>query len=293
MLCLVCRIYHRTQKVPPYILFFLCCTSYRIHSIFILRLFNDPVAVCLLFVALNLMISKRWKMASLFYSLAVSVKMNILLFAPALLLLLLGIKGFTKTLLNLSICAAVQVVLALPFLLVNPVGYVTRAFDLGRVFLFQWTVNWRFLPEEVFVNRTFHLVLLGLHVTALVVFFLTRWRTYLTVSREQQVKKVIYSANYIVLPMFTANFLGLVFSRSLHYQFYIWYFHSLPYLLWCTQLSVITRLCILGVLELCWNTYPSTALSSGALHVCHLVLLYALWRDAPVPKFIRGPKKQT
>jgi alpha-1,3-mannosyltransferase len=39
---------------------------------------------------------------------------------------------------------------------------------------------------------------------------------------------------------------------------------------------IFFRLLILGVIELCWNTYPSTIYSSGALHVCHLVLIFGL-----------------
>lgn len=45
----------------------------------------------------------------------------------------------------------------------------------------------------------------------------------------------------ILLPLFTANFLGLCFSRTLHYQFYVWYFHTLHYLLWSTDISVLMR----------------------------------------------------
>ena len=39
-----------------------------------------------------------------------------------------------------------QVALGAPFLIDNPVGYMMGAFNLGRQFLFKWTVNWRFLP---------------------------------------------------------------------------------------------------------------------------------------------------
>lgn len=62
-----------------------------------------------------------------------------------------------------------QLVLGLPFLLVNPVGYVSRAFDLGRQFLFKWTVNWRFLPEDIFLSRySLHPRMLGVRMRAFI-----------------------------------------------------------------------------------------------------------------------------
>ncbi|NXJ29592.1 ALG3 mannosyltransferase, partial [Dicrurus megarhynchus] len=309
-LLLVFRIYCRTNKVPPYVFFFMCCASYRIHSIFVLRLFNDPVAMAILFLAINLFLEERWSWGCLLFSLAVSVKMNILLFAPGLLFLLLQRFGLVGCIPKLCICALLQVVLGLPFLLVNPVGYLTRSFDLGRQFQFKWTVNWRFLPEEVFQNRVFHAALLLAHLAGLGLFALLRWHSskenILTLLKDPGKRKptsprltvnnilwqgscicLLNASAWIVFILFSSNFLGVCCSRSLHYQFYVWYFHTLPYLLWCTpttKLAHMPKVLLLGVIELCWNTYPSTVCSSLSLHICHGLILLQLWYGtAPMP----------
>ncbi|XP_053246708.1 dol-P-Man:Man(5)GlcNAc(2)-PP-Dol alpha-1,3-mannosyltransferase isoform X2 [Podarcis raffonei] len=301
-LLLVFRIYSRTSKVPPYVFFFMCCASYRIHSIFVLRLFNDPVAMAILFLAVNLFLEEQWSWGCFCFSLAVSVKMNILLFAPGLLFLLLQRFGLLGAIPKLAICAALQVVLGLPFLVVNPVGYVSRSFDLGRQFLFKWTVNWRFLPEEVFQHRTFHLALLAAHLAALGLFALKRWHrcdeSILSLLKDPAERKnppQPLSANQVVFALFTSNFIGVCFSRSLHYQFYVWYFHTLPYLLWCTppkKLAHLLKVLILGLIELSWNTYPSTVYSSAALHVCHAIILLQLWYGTEPSMTPQEVKKQ-
>ncbi|VDN52249.1 unnamed protein product [Dracunculus medinensis] len=297
----VFAIYYRSSKIPPFVLIPLCTTSYRIHSIFLLRLFNDPIAMFLFYVGVNLWLNHYWIFGSLFYSLAVSVKMNILLFAPAVFFIFLLHRGIRKTIKLLFFCGLIQIAVALPFLMHDSLSYLKRSFDLGRVFLFEWTVNWRFLSESGFLDKRFHLLLLILHAVLLIIFAGLFWfrdsgglpRSLLKVFRGIGVKT---STNDILFALFTANFIGIAVARSLHYQFYIWYFHSLPYLLFSSirsdhenksffaeydqsWLSIILRLSILFGMELCWNTYPSTPLSSGMLHVLHLCIFIIVVLD--------------
>lgn len=352
----VLRIYIKTRKVPPYVLVFTILTSYRIHSIHVLRMFNDPVAVLFLYISLNLFMDSKWTLGSVFYSSGVSVKMNILLFAPALLFFYLVNLGLKDTFKQLLICGVLQIVLGLPFLLGNPVAYLKGSFDVGRIFNHTWTVNYRFMEISMFESKFFHLTLLGIHIMLLLIFLpfcIQYFRSYCRLkyvqkqaqpqidakncnnkakaklkgikdAKQKQGKKTeekekltkeqedflnsfetilqkskggktpakeietgegehLYSINFdilsqlFILPMFIVNFIGVVCARSLHYQFYCWYFHSLPYLLWSCNFSNIIRFLILALIELCWNTYPSTNFTSALLHVCHITVLYGVY----------------
>ena len=64
---LVFRILIRTKKVPCYVLAIMCLTSYRIHSLYALRLFNDPVAMLLLYAAVNAFCDGWWTLGSILY----------------------------------------------------------------------------------------------------------------------------------------------------------------------------------------------------------------------------------
>lgn len=118
--------------------------SKRIHSIFVLRLFNDAPCMVLFYISVYLFMKSRFRLGCVFFSLAVSIKMNILLFAPGLLLLLLQHNSsLLGTIECLSICAMVQLLLGAPFLMTYPVSYIRKAFEFDRVFFFKWTVNWK------------------------------------------------------------------------------------------------------------------------------------------------------
>ena len=49
-------------------------------------------------------------------------------------------------------------------------SYLGRAFELSRVFLHTWSVNFKFLPEAVFQGRWLAAALLGAHVLTLWLF---------------------------------------------------------------------------------------------------------------------------
>ena len=108
-------------------------------------------------------------------SLAISVKMSVLLYMPGLAIILLQQLGTAQTILNVTLMLVFQLVLGWPFLSTYPREYLTGAFDLSRKFLFKWTVNWRFLGEEIFLSSELAKMLLLGTTIALLAFAHFKW----------------------------------------------------------------------------------------------------------------------
>jgi alpha-1,3-mannosyltransferase len=127
----------------------LCCSK-RVHSIFVLRLFNDGPTMLFLYASIVCFIHNYWNIGCILFSLGVSIKMNVLLFAPGLLLLLLQVSNdlYHVIFRLFFFCGLPQLILGAPFLLHHPVHYLRKAFELDRSFFYQWTVNWKVRDAE-------------------------------------------------------------------------------------------------------------------------------------------------
>jgi len=245
---IVLDIYNQTRPGPPWICVLLVLSK-RLHSLFLLRLFNDCVAMFFAHAAVSFLVRRRYLLGSLFFSLSVSIKMNALLALPALGLLLLRNTGVVNTTIFLSFSVALQALLGAPFLSTYPQEYLAKAFEFSRVFFHQWTVNWKFVPEDIFISKKFALTLLSLHLVTLLLFAHYKWlnkdgglftvvikvlSSVFNSSKKSLFNNAVYkdSSLFAAQILWTCVFVGIAFSRTLHFQFYSWYFHSIPFLLW-------------------------------------------------------------
>jgi alpha-1,3-mannosyltransferase len=254
------RLYVRSG-IPPFVLPFLILSK-RLHSIYVLRLFNDCWATFISVVAINLFDVKMYALAAIAFSLAVSVKMNVLLYGPGAAVLFLQAIGFWNTLFLGVLAAVVQVAIAAPFWQVDALAYISRAFELSRVFLYKWTVNWRFISEQKFVSSEFALRLMILHVMWLVIILARDY--YQGYSQRMSTRR-------IVMTLAKSQLVGILCARSLHYQFYCWFYWTVPFVLWNSWLAPLGPI-IWAAQEYGWLVYPSTV-SSSALVVASLALM--------------------
>ena len=111
------------------------------------------------------------------------------------------------------------------------------------------------------------------------------------------------SAIYITSTMLTSNFIGIVFARTLHYQFYSWYYHAIPFLLFCNDIynetmdhknardkrvfsyPIPIRIAIMICIEMAFLTFPATPYSSFMLQISHLLILLQI-RPPPYHLFL-------
>lgn len=299
------------RRYMPLATIFVLPLSRRVLSIFVLRLFNDGPQQLFLFAAILSFTFNRWILGCLLYSLSVSVKMNALLYAPAVALLLCQSKGpFVALSILLHACLLPQVFLGMPFLLYAPKAYVERAFQFGRVFTHKWSVNGAFLTESMFTDIRLTVILLVLHLATVIVFGQFRWTDPVAgglVGVLQAPKPpngsrspwslVAFRPNrrlrpsHVVLTMFACNVIGITFCRTLHYQFYAWYFYTLPLLLLLSPIPRLLSIVIVVAVEIVFNVFPPHWMAALTLQICHLTLVFAMWRlPCPASKQIYDAK---
>jgi len=87
---------YRQTGAPPY-LFPLLALSKRLHSIFVLRMFNDGVAAFAMWVAIYLCLKRRWTAGIAVWSFGVAIKMTLVLLVPAIAVITLLSLGLARS----------------------------------------------------------------------------------------------------------------------------------------------------------------------------------------------------
>lgn len=208
--------------------------------------------------------------------------MSLLLSLPAFGVILFLAKGIQGGLKQAFLMLQLQVLIGLPFWQQDLKGYLGRAFEFTRQFLFKWTVNWRFIGEEWFLSHEFSTALIIGHVGALTL-FATKWLRpsglsipeilkALTKGKEplgkiQSAVRSRITPTFVITTILTANIIGMLFARSLHYQFFAYLAWSTPFLLWKSGIHPALQYVLWGAQEWAWNVYPSTDLSSKTVVV--------------------------
>ncbi|SSD60263.1 related to Dol-P-Man:Man(5)GlcNAc(2)-PP-Dol alpha-1,3-mannosyltransferase [Saccharomycodes ludwigii] len=328
-------IYFSIDTLPPWCIL-LACLSKRLHSIYVLRLFNDCFTTlfigltCLTLIVLVKVLNNSRKnnsfilssFASFFFTFAVSIKMNALLYFPGILIILVWcdyphlddrknkrIFSFLMFTLKLFFYIAVmigwQIFVAYDFLSYYPKEYLHMAFQFDRKFMYIWSINWQFVNVDFFNSDLFGNIMLLLHLITLFIFMNYKWLYCITLGKWKMLFKLpvqllkgetavnlfpLLTVKHMVYVLVTCNYIGVIFSRSLHYQFLSWYHWTIPLLVYYssgadsinTGVSFLSLKKIFVALayylwyflhEYAWNLYPPQLKGSLFLFSTNFILL--------------------
>ena len=244
-----------------------------------------------LFLAIYAYQCRFYTFASLIFSYGLATKLTLALAAPGIVAVVVQALEPNRAFNNLSLILHAQICLGFPFWTVSGKAYVGRAFELGRQFLFKWTVNWRFVGEERFLTKEFAYGLLLANLAFLVLFGWTRWlrpsglspfELAKTLFRplpqeiQRQVERRV-DPNFMLTTILTSMLAGLLCARSLHYQFYAYVAWSTPFLLWKSRLPLYAVVVVWAAQEWAWNVYPSTNVSSMVVVGCLAIQVIGVW----------------
>lgn len=101
--------------------------------------------------------------------------MSVLLYLPGILVILFKRTGVVATARHMLVLLLSQAAIGSQFLNSYPTSYLQHSYELTRVFLYKWTVNWRFVSEETFLSSTWARGLLLGHLATLIAFGAFKW----------------------------------------------------------------------------------------------------------------------
>lgn len=99
---------YRQTGAPPYLLPLLVLSK-RLHSIYMLRMFNDGIAAFAMWVAIYLFMKRKWTVGVAVWSLGVGIKMTLVLLVPAIGIITLLSLGFVQSVILGAVAMLIQV----------------------------------------------------------------------------------------------------------------------------------------------------------------------------------------
>lgn len=131
------------------------------------------------------------------------------------------------------------------------------------------------------------------HLSLLLLFLATRWTKPSHLSLRAALRILLLhdppaiiqrdisrrvTPEYVLTTVLTANAVGMLCARSLHYQFYSWIAWATPFLLWRAGFHPAVLYALWAAQEWAWNVYPSTRVSSVVVVGVLAVTVGGVWR---------------
>lgn len=256
------KIYYHALKdrTPQHIwLVALWCIGTKVVANDIRRIYAESYNVLLVYFAILLFQKGKHFVGWMIIAVAMGFKMSVLLYFPAIYYIVSKSVGVIRATIYIGIIMALQLVWAIPFISEYPDEYINTAFKFDRKFSIMGSINFHWiLYSPLFHSSLFTNLLLLAHVGLLLYVLFKKWLPlidpYNRFNFWLSVKEIglwplspwmSYKEQdpYLVAEVFFVwNYIGCACSRTLHQQFLVWLWYSLPFIWYAPLLQKLIDL---------------------------------------------------
>lgn len=255
----------------PFFYLPLLTISKCLRSIYLSNLSDESIPMLLLCIAILALLNQRYKLATLLFSAAISIRTNALTFLPAWILILTVHLGLLNAIFHILFIKSMYFVSSL--IISNNLSFESISYDS--------TVNWAFIPN----NFSIYTISISTYIIILSIFF-AFWSKVSGGTRLFLIRSIMYpkdphpnsyNTEDQLTILFSCNLIGILCIPCL-YSFYPWYFHTIPFLMYKSNLFLPLQYIIFFTIEICWCIAPPTVFSSLCILSIHIILLIGLIR---------------
>lgn len=132
-----------------------------------------------------------------------------------------------------------QIVYSYPFLSVYPQEYLKGSYNFSRVYVHGHNFFWRFVPPFICRLPVFNFTLLLFQVGLLIFYLFGKWLKIKDCFKQLGVWPIRIFPNFaeqdtyhVAEVFFICNFIGMVCARGIFFQYVMWFWYSIPFVLW-------------------------------------------------------------
>ena len=211
--------------------------------------YAESINVMFIYIGIYMFQKQSSLLGSLFISIAMGFKMSVLLYVPGVYYLVSKSHNIFIGTFCIIVILLMQEAWALPFTANYGNEYRANAFKFDRNFSINGSINYHWLLYSPwFHSKLFKRSLLVCHLCFLLFVLFRRWLPLLDKQQRFKISSILKHLGlcppnpwmkfkpqeqyFVAEVLFIWNFIGWAWSRTLHQQFLVWYWFSIPLIMY-------------------------------------------------------------
>ena len=279
----------------------ICCFGIKYTWISVKYAYGECYSVFVVLIAVYLFQKGYSILACAAFSVALGLRIHMMYYLPGIFLILCLSKSFWKALFLVGFIIFMQFVWAIEFISLYPTEYFSSVLDANAIFdlnaqinQYKWVASRKDTLRYLVDSHLLNVFLVIIAVLTWIYLLLVRWLPLLHPDRELKWDVIcrsigfelgsIFRLDVKLSPYFVAevlllsNYIWLLWARTLHEQFTVYYWYSLPFLMYPILISNKIELgfvvCFLVILDWSYSDPKFSTINTFfmcSIHMCCMI----------------------